>query len=106
MFPHGVTVTVERPTGADRYGNPSPPTSHTLDGVAFAPAGSSEMVDRSATVEWDQDLLIGYDDDLRAEDVVIDGDDRYRVHGRPERWLNPMSGWAAGGMARLKAVTG
>lgn len=105
MFAYAVTVTVERPGADDRYGNPTAGSSHTIAG-AFAPAGSTENVDRSQTVEWDEEFLTDYGADLMAEDVVTYGTDRYQVFGKPARWRHPMTGWEAGTVARLKAVTG
>lgn len=67
-----------------------------------------ETEDRAATVEWDVDLMVPYGADVVAGDVVsLPGDQaRYQVHGRPARWRNPFTGWEAGTVARLKAVTG
>ncbi len=109
MFGPGVTVTVERPGGTDRYNNPLPGAPpHTVDGCATAPAGSSEQTGTAATVEWDLDLYAPYDADIAAQDVILlPGDpERYAVHGRPARFRSPFSGWEAGTLARLKGVRG
>ncbi len=106
MFAHGFTVTVERPGGTDRYGNPLPGATHTVDGCATAPAGSSEQTGAAATVEWDLDLLAPFDADIAAQDVVLlPGDpERYAVDGRPARFRSPFTSWEAGTLARLKGV--
>ena len=103
-----ITVTVERPAGMDRFGNKLPPTTHTVSGCAPAPAGSTETNVDAATVEWDIDLIGPYDADLAAQDVVLlpDDGDRYQVYGRPQRWEHPVTGWKAGSVTRLKAVSG
>lgn len=112
MFSYGIDVTVERPSGTDRYGNPLTPATHTLPGVGLAPAGSSEEIGDRSTVTWDVDLLS--DDataDLRPSDVVVVPSGsvyagRFEVHGRPARYLSPLTGWDAGMVARLKGVSG
>lgn len=108
-FAHGVTATVTRPAGSDRFGNPLPAQPpHTVAGCAPAPAGSTEQHHLEQTIEWDVDLLGPYDADFQPEDVVtLAGDDtRYHVHGVVKRWKNPMTGWEAGSVTRLKAATG
>ena len=105
-----LTVTVERPAGSDRYGNPLTPATHMVDGCVLAPAGSSEQTGASATVEWDLDLLnTDPDADIAPQDVVVidEGPDagRYQVFGKPARYRSPWTG-QGGIVARLKGVTG
>lgn len=104
---HGVTATVERPGGVDADGNPLTPATHTEPGCAPAPAGSFEVHHLEATVEWDKDLFAPYDADFKPEDVVtLPGDEtRYQVHGQPSPWRSPFTGWEAGLVVRLKAVS-
>ena len=101
------TITVERPGGKDRFGNPLPPAVHTIEDCWDAPAGTSETSHLEEIVEWDLDLLSPYGADLKPADIVkIPGDStRYQVHGRPNRWKGP-DGWEAGSVTRLKAATG
>ena len=108
MFALGITATVERPGGTDRFGNPLPPATHTVADCAPAPAGSTEQNFQADTIEWDVDLLGPYAADFQAEDVVtLPGDaNRYQVHGKPQRWKHPVTGWEAGSVTRLKAVSG
>jgi len=40
----GQTVTVQRPAGTNRYGDPLPAAEHTIDGCVLAPAGSDEQL--------------------------------------------------------------
>lgn len=107
MFPYGVTVTVERPTGTDRHGNPLEPDTHTESG-AFAPAGSTEAAvgSGSSQVEWDEDFLTDLDADIRSQDTLIHDGQRFSVHGRPQKYRNPFTDWRAGMVVRLKAVSG
>lgn len=108
QFTYGVTATVERPAGADRFGNPLAPTTHEVAGVAPAPGGSTEQSLNESIVEWDLDLLGPVDADIRAEDIVtLPGDPtRYQVVGRPQRFRHPMTNWQAGSVTRLKGVEG
>jgi hypothetical protein len=109
VFAHGITVTVKRSGGTDRYGNTLPGTTHTVSDCAIAPAGSTESDVDSATVEWDLDLLCGDTEaDVNAQDaVLLPGDpSTYQVHGRPRPFTNPFTGWKAGKVARLKGVSG
>lgn len=117
-FEFGVTATVNRPGGADQFGNPLSGTTHTVDGCAPAPPGTIrsfvEAHGTEATVEWDLILLAPYEADFRAQDVVTLPDDldadgeptRYQVHGRPEKFRAPFTGWSAGMMVILKSVEG
>ena len=112
-FAYGVTVSVERPGGRDRYNNRLPSSFHTVPDCAPAPVSTmtsnKEMNSLAATVEWDLELLCSDPDaDFEAQDILtIPGDGgRYQVNGRPERWRNPFTGWAAGCGVRLKAVNG
>lgn len=112
LFPYGVTVTVERSTGSDRFGNPLPADTHTLEGCALAPAGSIEFVNGQATVVDQDTLYCDFDADLRPQDVVIVPDGapvppgRYQVDGRPQRWQNPYTDLKAGTVARLNRGEG
>ena len=106
MFPYGITVTVERPTGTDRHGNPLPPTSSTVGDCVTAPAGSTEQTGPSSLVEWDLDLIAPHDADIRPSDAVVVDGERYAVFGRPQRFRNPFTGWEAGLVARLKGAEG
>lgn len=111
-FPYGVTLTVNRSGGRDRYGNPLPGTSHTIDDCALAPTGSTEMVNGQATV-IDQDTVYadyGADVEPRDEIVVPAGQPIspgvYQVDGSPARYRNPFTGDAAGCVIRLTRATG
>jgi hypothetical protein len=112
VFPFGVNVTVERSTGTDRFGNPLPADTHTLEGCALAAEGSTELVNGQATVVDQDTLYCDYDADLKPQDVVVVPDGapippgRYQVDGRPQRLQNPYTGWQAGSVARLNRGEG
>jgi hypothetical protein len=108
-FSHGVTATVTRPPGTDAHGNPlTAPAPHEVPGCAPAPAGSVERHHLEQAVEWDVDLLGPYDANFEPQDMVtLAGDDtEYQVHGTVQRWRHPMTGWEAGSLTKLKAVSG
>lgn len=106
-FPHGVTVTVERPGSTDQYGNPKPGTTHTVGPCGIAPAGSTEQNYLQDLAEWDLDLIAPHDADISEADIVtLPGETtRYQVDGRPKRFRSPFTGWEAGAIARLKGVS-
>lgn len=107
MFSHGITVTVERSGGTDRFGNPLPGTSHTIEGCAVAPRSSEERTDGQATVIVGRSLFMPPGADVTAHDVVVlngdpqPDDERWQVEGEPAVWENPYTGWSAGVVAPL-----
>lgn len=116
-FPYGLTITVERPTGTDRHGNPQPPNVHKVEDCATAPPGTtalgtSESTIDAMTVVWDLDLLAPIDCDIKPQDSVVLSDDpqpedeRFQVFGQPRRYSNPFTGWRAGTVVRLKGAEG
>jgi hypothetical protein len=113
-----LTVIVERPTGYDPFGNPKPPTTHTVDdcwayppGMGATSSAGNEQTHLQSVVEWDLDLYAPAGADIRPEDVVrvpgeFDPDGNlvpFQVHGRANRWRAP-TGWSPGDIIRLKAV--
>ncbi|HET7388430.1 MAG TPA: hypothetical protein VFJ19_17390 [Nocardioidaceae bacterium] len=111
MFAHGVTVTVERPGGTDRYGNPLPSTFHAVTGCAFAPRGESDEdnADRRAEVITSLSMFAADGADLAPQDVVIDPTPytgKWQVEGDAAVWRNPYTGRTAGIAAVLKRVGG
>lgn len=100
------TITVKR-AGRDRFGNPLPPTTRTVDSCQTFPAGSfSESHGLEATVEWDLDLFAPHRPDIEAQDTIkLPGDPTtYQVHGKPQHWS--ADGWEPGTVIKLKAVEG
>lgn len=112
MFPHGFTLTVHRAGGTDRFGNPLPGTSHTIDGCAVSPSGSTELVNGQATVTAEDRVYAPYDADVTAQDEIeIPAGQpiaagRYQIDGEPQRWRNPFTGLDAGTVVRLTRTEG
>lgn len=107
-FPFGVTVTLitRAVTGQDNYGNDIyGETTSTVVG-AFAPAGSSELVQGQDTVIDRPTVYLPSGTDVSAVDAVQINGDRYQVVGTPNDWSSPFTGWAAGVEVRLEKVTG
>jgi hypothetical protein len=109
-FPFGITVTVQRPTGAaDRYGQLTYADHHTIDGCALAPRYSTESIDnRTSVIEGFS--LFGPpqtgDDRVFAKDRIKTPDGNvYRVVGESAEWVNPLTGWKPGFEAALERVT-
>jgi hypothetical protein len=108
-FPYGVTVTVRRPGGHDKYGNQLPADEHTVADCVVSPGGSAEPNAFGVSVEWDLDLMCSDPDVniLASDEVLLPGDDTvYQVYGRPRRYVNPFTGWRAGCVVHLKGVQG
>lgn len=112
MFSHGVTVTIERPGGTDRYGNTLPGTSHIVEGCAVAPRSSEERTDGQATVITGRSLYAPAGADITAGDAVVlngapqDDDERWQVNGDPAEWVNPFTGWSPGTAVALTRAEG
>lgn len=107
-FRAGITVTVHRPGGVDRFGDPdgSPETTHTVSGCAVAPRSASEIDTRGSTVIVGLTLYAPYDADIGPVDQVeIDGK-RFTVEGEAGRWRNPHTGRKVGMEIALQRVTG
>lgn len=113
--PYTVTVTVRRPAGTDRYGDPLPATTHTVEGCIVAPASgdsgqsaSSERTDLRDTVITGWTLYPPYGADLLyTDEVQLPGDDTWwQVDGEVGNWRSPFSSWAPGGQVTLRRVRG
>jgi hypothetical protein len=111
-FSFGVTLTVTRPGGTDPYGNPLAGATHTIDGCALWPAGSTEIVNRQATTIDEDTVGAPYDADVLAKDLITIPADLalpagvYEVNGTPARFKNPFTGDEAGTVIRVRRVTG
>lgn len=106
------TLTVERPAGSDRYGNPLPGSSHTIKVRAVGPRGSSDEVegDRRAQVITDLGMYCPPGTDIRSQDVVTDPlppiyTGKWQVQGDPGDWRY-LSGRGAGIAVVLHRVEG
>ncbi|WP_027944032.1 hypothetical protein [Amycolatopsis taiwanensis] len=110
MTPEGLighTITVSRPAGVNRYGDPLPATEHTIGDCVLAPHGSVEITERSDQVTTHLTVYTRVDADVTATDRVVLADGtRWQVSGEPQRWRNPFTD--AGGVCQidLERVTG
>ncbi|MCA1191619.1 hypothetical protein [Saccharopolyspora sp. 6V] len=108
MFAHGITVTVHRGGGVDRFGDPiGDETVHEVAGCGFAPETSRELTDRRETVTTPATLYAPPGVDLRATDkVTVPGEGTFHVIGKAARWSSPFTGWTPGVAVSLEEVTG
>lgn len=112
IFTYGFTLTVNRYGEPDKYGNRPPPTTHTVDGCAAAPAGSTERTgDQVLTLEQDT-IFAPFDADVEPTDelVVPTGQPidsgTYQVDGKVQRWSSPFTGQQFGTVIRLTRTSG
>ena len=102
-FPYGVQIKVHRQSGTDRFGNPLPISTHTIDEVAHAPRNTNEITGDRDTVlagEWlylqpgadiqpDDRVWLPRDDWNKAAPWFVDGDvqvyDSHPFTDDPER---------------------
>lgn len=102
------------PGGTDRYGDPTPGTTTTVDipGAFVAPRLSADINEPGrAGVVVGLTLFTPYGTDLVSTDqIVVSGeganDGTYRIDGQPGDWKNPWSQWEAGQSTALVRVEG
>lgn len=115
MFTHGQTwQRLRRKTVVDRYSREetladwTDPDTEPIDGCGFAPGTSEEFpeVDREQ-LHTVGTLYVTYQADITAGDRMKapDGED-WQVIGDRADWRNPLTGWTAGSVVRLKRVRG
>ena len=111
-FPRGESITVRRqvkvPDDSGFGQDYEEWQEETWEGVAFAPGTSTEtLADGSTRVETKATI---YDPQGRVPDVrdrIVARGTTYGVDGDASgMWHHPMSGWDAGSVITLKAVTG
>jgi hypothetical protein len=103
----GLTVTVLRGGGLDRFGDPQPDTTHEVANCLLAPAGSSESFDSPNTVVTGYVLYGPPNTDLLATDRLTLPDEPgvWHVQGEVGRWRNPAGG-LVGVQCRIEKGTG
>lgn len=106
-FPEVASILTRGVTGTDGDGNDVYGTTETLTSGAFAPEGSTELVQGQATVISNPTFYLSdgapipdADDQLRVRGVV------YNIDGQPAQYQNPYTGSAPGAVLRLNRVTG
>lgn len=108
-MPHAETFTILSRTvsGRDADGNDVYTSTETETRGAFAPSGSTELVQGQATVLTHDTLYLdsgqpvpGPHDQVRVHGTVRD------VDGKPGVYVSPFTGWSPGSVVRLLEVTG
>lgn len=106
-FAEEFTLLTRAVTGRDADGNDIyTPVESPIYG-AFAPSGSSELVQGQLTVITHDTLYLvegtgvpGPQDQVRVRGIIRD------IDGAPEDYSNPFTGWHPGPVVRLVEVTG
>lgn len=122
---HRETITVVRPAGRDRHGDPSgQATEHSIAGVVAAPTGAgagrtAEDVSTGDQVTDRWDLYLPAGADIRATDRVRRSTDPTPAAGASLRarapwivsanaspWQSPFTGWEPGAVVQIERQTG
>lgn len=84
------SVTIVRPPGKAKFGDPAAGTATelALDGVLFAPGGTSESHDGANSVEADATLYVqgNTETGVLPTDRIRARDEMYEVTGKPAIW--------------------
>ena len=107
--PHTVTVLSANPTtDYDEYGNPVPgaPIEDEQGVYGWAPAGTSEALDRQQQVTHDLDLYAPSGFRVSVVDRVRVGDVVYDVSGEVQDFNHGPFGFRPGVRVKLNRVTG
>lgn len=114
MFPHGETVTRLRaiPT-FDRFSGEgigedwSTPDELAITGCGFDPGSSNEPLEQARDAVITRPTVYApAGSDVRAADRLVVRGRTWLVDGDPADYVNPFTGWAAGLVVNLKAVSG
>jgi len=103
-FPHGVTVTVLRSGGHDRYGNPLPEEEHEIPGCAVAPGTTEDVSGRDPRTTVDYTVLAPAGTDVLGQDRIrlpAPWGGTWQVDGEPRHFVSPFTGWHPGVQIRL-----
>ena len=107
QFAEEFTLLARTVTGHDSDGNDIYSPVETPIYGAFAPSGSSELVQGQLTVITHDTLYLvegtpvpGAQDQIRVRGAVRD------IDGAPEDYSNPFTGWHPGPVVRLVEVSG
>lgn len=114
MFAHGETITRLRGVPAtDRFSGEvvtldwTSPARQDITGCGFDPGTSVESLEVARdTVNTQPTVYAPSGADVTALDRVIVRGREWQVDGDPAEYVNPFTGWAAGLVIKLKAVTG
>lgn len=106
-FGEPATIITRTVTGQDGDGNDVYSTVEVATSGAFAPAGSTELVQGQATVIENDTFYLdeGAATPEPTDRLRIRGD-LYEIDGRPGVFHNPYTGYEPGPVLRLERVTG
>ena len=112
MYAYSEAVQVRRGGGRDRFGDPRPTSTFTIEGCVKWPTTSVETADYSQGVATGYQLALPSGADLRSTDEVrlrSDASDSpwWSVRGEPLPWgPSPFTGWEPGIIVALERKTG
>lgn len=96
------TVTGQDSDGNDVYGDVETPITG-----AFAPAGSTELIQGQLTVISHDTVYLEEGSPVPGpQDKVVARGHTYMVEGRPGDYQSPLTGWHPGAVVRLVEFTG
>lgn len=106
-FAEEFTLLTSTVTGQDDDGNDVYDTTSSIIKGAFAPAGSTELIQGQATVITHDTLYLDEGQAVpTAQDQVVARGRTYKVDGTPGEYKNVFTGWTPGAVVRLMEVTG
>ncbi len=106
-FPHGETVTVERPGEPDQWGQRTPGTTFTVGGCVFAPRTATEVTYQRVTTITGLTLYAPPGTDIRSTDVIRRSDGtRWHAVGEALVPVSPFTGLAPVLKVPVERVTG
>ncbi|HET8589012.1 MAG TPA: hypothetical protein VFM01_05215 [Nakamurella sp.] len=101
-----ITLISRTVTGRDAYGNDVYSETRTTVTGGFAPGGSSELVQGQDIVITQPRVYLPPGTVVTSVDAIEVAGVRYDVDGTPSVWVSPLTGWDAGVVVQLLAVTG
>jgi hypothetical protein len=106
-FPETFTIHTRGVTGTDSDGNDVYGDTDTTTTGAFAPAGSTELVQGQNTVLTHPTIYLddGAPVPSSTDQVTVRGV-RYDIDGQPQVFHNPFTGYEPGAVVKLLKVTG
>jgi hypothetical protein len=109
LYGETVTLVARTVSGQDAYGKDIYTTTAEtpVDNCGFAPAGSIERVQGQDVITTTPTAYLptGTPTPSAVDQVKARGD-LYDIDGKPQVFVNPLTGTAPGAVLRLKAVTG
>lgn len=106
-FPEMFTIHSRSVTGQDADGNDVYADTDTATSGAFAPQGSTELIQGQSTVLTHPTVYLedGAPVPTAADQMTVRGQ-RYDIDGEPQVFHNPLTGYEPGAVVKLLRVTG